>query len=71
MWQLARSMNHQTVYKGKIFEFEGIRAKIRCIYDKEDTEMSSALVAMHRTKFSFFTKSCQVYILIEMSREMY
>lgn len=71
MFQLAQSMNLQSIYKGKTIEFEGIRARIRHIYDKEDNESASALVSMQKTKFSFFTKSCQVYILIEVSREMY
>ncbi len=31
----------------------------------------SALVATPKTQFSFYSKSSQVYILIEMSKEMY
>ena len=58
MFQLAQSMNMQTVYRGKTIEFEGIRARIRQVFDNADNESTSAIVSMQRTKFSFFTKSC-------------
>jgi len=33
--------------------------------------MQSAVIDPSKTKFTFYTKSCQVYILLEVSKEMY
>ena len=71
MWQLAQNIDLKSIYRGKTIEFEGIRARIRQIIGDNDREIPSALVSLQQTRFSFFTKSCQVYIMIELSREMY
>ena len=60
-----------SVYRGKQIEFEGIRAKIRRIYDQQDQECLSSCVNTKVTKFGFYTRSSQVYFMIEVSREMY
>jgi hypothetical protein len=71
MFQLASSLFAQTVYKNQICDFEGIRGKVKAIFDKRGSEKLTSLVAKKQTKFEFFSRSCQVQILIEMAREMY
>ena len=58
MFQLAQSMNMRAIYKGCEFNFEGIRAKVMKIYDKNGVEMLSALCNIKKSKFNFLTKSC-------------
>ncbi len=64
-------MDLMSVYKGQIVEFEGIRARVRAVLDCDGTERHSLVVNNKYTKFSFFTKSCVVQILIEVTQEMY
>ena len=71
MFCLAQHLNLTSIYKNKIIEFECIRAKIRNIYDSDGTEKLSGVVNKKITKFKFFSKSCQVYIMIEVSQDMF
>lgn len=43
MFQLAHNMNMRAIYKGCEFNFEGIRARVMKIYDKNGAEILSAL----------------------------
>ena len=82
MWQLVQYLHHKTVYKGNLINYSGIRFKIRNCYTSQSPtpfiqkqgdliEQKSAIVLTNYTKFSFLTKSCQKYIMIEMSKEMF
>lgn len=79
MWQLVNHYLHnKTIYKKNQVEYDGIRFRIRAIYSKPravgqigdeklEQEMNSGFVLKKETRFSFFSKSCQIYILIEIS----
>jgi hypothetical protein len=49
----------------------GVRFTVRALFNKENQEINTGVVKISDTKFSFYSKSCQVYILIEVSEEMY
>jgi DEP domain-containing protein 5 len=49
----------------------GVRFTVRALFNSENQEISTGVVKTSDTKFSFYSKSCQVYILIEVSEEMY
>jgi DEP domain-containing protein 5 len=44
---------------------------VRSLYNKENQEINTGVVKIAYTKFAFFSKSSQVYILIEVSEDMY
>jgi hypothetical protein len=48
-----------------------MRCKIRNLQDKVNSDMTSGVVSLANTKFSFYSKSATVYVLIEMSAEMF
>jgi hypothetical protein len=61
-----------SLFKGQVIETsQGVRARVRGIIDYQDKEVVSGVVALKKTKFSFYSKSSQVYVLIEMSKEMF
>jgi hypothetical protein len=49
----------------------GVRFTIRALFNKDNQEIYTGVVKISETKFAFFSKSSQVYILIEVSEEMY
>ncbi len=49
----------------------GVRFTIRALFNKDNQEIYTGVVNISETKFAFFSKSSQVYILIEVSEEMY
>eukprot|EP00347_Sterkiella_histriomuscorum_P009116 403342460 len=71
MWYVLKSLENKTMYKGKNIEHGGIRFRIRGLFNNEGQEILNGLVRTNKTKFSFFTRSCQIYILVEMSEDMY
>ena len=59
------------MYKNRLMEFMGIRFTVRALFNKMEQEMLTGVVKVTETKMSFYSKSSQVYILIELSEEMY
>ncbi len=49
----------------------GVRFTIRALFNKDNQEIYTGVVKIAESKFAFFSKSSQVYILIEVSEEMY
>lgn len=49
----------------------GIRFTVRGLYSKANTEIFTGVIKVAATKFSFYSKSIQVYVLVELSEEMY
>jgi hypothetical protein len=68
---ITNFLNCKTVYKQKQMEGHGIRFTVRAIFGKDNQEVLSGVVKNSQSKFSFYSKSSQVYILVELSEEMY
>lgn len=60
-----------SAYKTKFFEIEGIRVRVRTLFDNGKKEVLNGILDISKTKFIFFSKSTQVSILIEASADMY
>jgi DEP domain-containing protein 5 len=71
MFKIQHFLEGKAVYKNRLLEFMGIRFTVRGLYNKENQEIFTGVVKVAQTKVSFYSKSSQVYILIELSEEMY
>lgn len=71
MFKIQHFLEGKAVYKNRLLEFMGIRFTVRGLYNKENEEIFTGVVKVTETKVSFYSKSSQVYILIELSEEMY
>lgn len=71
MWKITQKLHRLTVYKFKQLEINGIRAKIKGLYNNQMKEQLNGIIDISMTKFSFFSKSSQAQILIEASSDMY
>jgi len=71
MWLIVNFLSNKSVFKTKNIEWQGIRFRVKALYSKEGSEILSGVCRSSATKFSFFTRSCQIYILVEVSEEMY
>ena len=71
MFKIQHFLEGKAVYKNRLLEFMGIRFTVRGLYNKENQEIFTGVVKVTETKVSFYSKSSQVYILIELSEEMY
>lgn len=60
-----------TVYKSKQLEYNGLRTRVRALYTNEGKELRNGIIDIAKTKFSFFSKSNQVQILVEASSDMF
>ena len=60
-----------TVYKSKQLEYNGLRTRVRALYTNEGNELRNGIIDIAKTKFSFFSKSNQVQILVEASSDMF
>lgn len=71
MWKITQMLNLQSVYKHKKFNINDIRCRVRALFDENGKEINNGLIDVKRVKFSFFSKSPQSQILIEVSSDMY
>ncbi|CDW71794.1 UNKNOWN [Stylonychia lemnae] len=71
MWYILNSLDGKTLYKYKNFEYCGIRFRVRGLFNKEGQEILNGVIKTTQSKFQFLTRSCQIYILVELSEDMY
>lgn len=71
MWKIQQFLDIKAIYKNKAIEFMGIRFTIRGLFNKENQELLTGVVKLSHSKFFYYSKSSQVYVLIELSEEMY
>jgi hypothetical protein len=72
MWKFIQEKEGMSLYKGQVIETsQGLRARVRGISDFQNKEVVSGVIALKKTKFSFYSKSSLVYVMIEMSKEMF
>lgn len=80
--QPSKSNSQASIYRGprgrnqstsSSFEQQKKARSFNFDYDSDAKfiEQNTALVATNYTRFTFYTKSCQIYCLIELSKEMF
>ena len=68
---MMQHLNGKTIHKNKQVEFMGIKAKVRSLTNQQGNQIVKGIVIIKVTKVNFFTKSCQIYIYVELSSEMF
>lgn len=71
MWKITQSLGLQSVYKNKKLNINGTLCRVRAMYDKNGKEISSGLINLKTCKFSFYSRSPQTHLLIEVSSDLY
>lgn len=71
MWKITQQLQFMTVYKSKQLEYNGLRTRVRALYTNEGKELRNGIIDIAKTKFSFFSKSSQLQILVEASSDMF
>jgi hypothetical protein len=69
MWRLKKMLNNTTAYLGKKYSFAGIRAHVKELVTK-GISLSSGFIT-DKTKFIFRSRSAKIYVLFQMSKEMW
>eukprot|EP00118_Oscarella_pearsei_P017676 m.177287 g.177287 ORF g.177287 m.177287 type:complete len:1395 (+) comp39158_c2_seq36:44-4228(+) len=69
MWRLKNTLVNKCVYVNKKISFFGVRAQIKCLFLRGQKATCGYIGPM--TKVIFRSNSCSVYLMIQMSREMW